>query len=207
VVPALAAGEEVPPPVASVTGDPADLVALEGRYALDDGSSVRVTAEGTHLTAAAADGAALPALFPVPADLDADAVSEHERMVGDLMDGTATTGREEIDRMKTELGATSWRLVGTAFIDRELRTYVRMTTGDAGTVDAWLALDDLGGIAGIEYEAAPPSRRLVEVADATFVPAETVEGADPEVTVTLSGADGATMSLASDATTVTAARG
>ena len=206
VVPALVAGDEVPPPVASVTGDPADLVAREGRYVLDNGSSVEVTADGAHVTAAAGDGAALPVLFPAPADLGADAVAEHERMVGDLMDGTATTGHEEIDRMKAELGASSWRLLGTGYIDRELRTYVGLTTGD-GTVDAWLALDELGGIAGIEYEAAPPSRRLVQVAEATFVPAETIEGDDPEVTLTFapaSGGDGLTVS--SESSTVTAAR-
>jgi CubicO group peptidase (beta-lactamase class C family) len=204
VVPALASGDEVPPPVASVTGDPADLVALAGSYRLDDGGEVRITAEGTHLTALATDGAALPALFPAPADLGADAVAEHERMVGDLMDGTATNGRDEVELMRAELGFTSWRTLGTAFIEGELRTYIGLATGDAGEVVAWLALDELGGVAGVEYEATSPSRRLVEVAGATFVPAETVEDADPEVTLTFTGGDEVT--LTSDATTVTAAR-
>jgi len=190
VVPALASGDDVAPPVASVTDDPADLVALDGRYVLDDGSAVEATAEDRHLAVEATDGAALAALFPAPADLGAAAVAEHERLV---------------DRMAGELGFTSWRVLGTAFIDRELRTYLSLTAVEGTEVVAWLALDDHGGVAGIEYEATPPSRRLVEVAEATFVPAETIEDGDPEVTLAvLPGGD--ELTLSSGSATATAAR-
>jgi CubicO group peptidase (beta-lactamase class C family) len=204
-VSALVAGDAIPGPVEPVPTGPDQLAALSGTYGLDDGSDVEVVVDGDRLVVSATGGTALVALFPPPPDVGEDAVTEHERLVEDLLAGTSSAGQTELELLEHERGALmTWEVRGTGAWDGELRTYVDLQT-DGGPTTAWFALDDLGGVAGVEYDPTLPTSTLVPVADGTFVPAATVADDEPAVALRFS-ADASEVELVSWDRSVTATR-
>jgi CubicO group peptidase (beta-lactamase class C family) len=199
LVTSLLSGEPVALPVVGVDVDPEQLAALAGRYELDDGSALTVAPADGGVEVTAEGRAALAALHPSPSG--DDEARAHEQMVEAFLAGRTGAGREELARLREDLGEVSAaEVVGTAFLDGEHRTYVTVTA-DGTAVPGYLALDGNGQLRAAEYGAAPPARRLVRTEDGRWVPAVR---SDVELSVRLGG-DG-TMVLATPQGAVTATR-
>jgi CubicO group peptidase (beta-lactamase class C family) len=159
--PALLAGDPLPRPT-TVEVD----AAMVGTYTLGTGGSFEVTGDGV-ITASGAD--AIAALFPRQAGF-----GEHEERVMAMLDGQTREGREERAQLDEAHGAiTALSVDGTVDHDGELRTYVTIVAGGRPLL-GWYALNEEGGIEGVEVPTAPPGLR---VADAK------VSFADNELTV------------------------
>lgn len=177
--PALAAGEPVPAPdVPGGAVDPGVAAAIVGDYRLDTGGAFLVSDDdGLRIAARGAD--AVRALFP-PAD--PDAVREHERAVEALLAGRTEAGREELAALSDDFGPVGgFEPAGTVLADGELRTYVTLDTGGAPLL-AWYALNDDGGVEGVEVGADPPSVSLAPDGRG-FRPSDPA-GAGPDITMT-----------------------
>ncbi|GAA1671481.1 hypothetical protein GCM10009830_16870 [Glycomyces endophyticus] len=162
VVPAVAAGEPLPEPEPRIEADPAELQALAGEYALATGGSYTVTAAEDGLEVAAEGADAVAAMFASP-DFAPEDVAAHEAAVLALLDGETEIGREELAAIEAEIGAVeAVELAGTAGED-ELRTYLELATA-AGTVLAWYALDEHGGVGALAVDTGPPTFTLVPTA-------------------------------------------
>ncbi len=192
--PALVAGDPVPAPdVPGGTVDPGAAAAIVGDYRLDTGGAYQVTHDDDGLRVAARGADAVGALFPAD---DPEAVRAHERLVAELLAGETDAGRDELAALGDEFGPVSGaEPAGTAVIEGELRTYVTLDTGE-GPLLAWYALNDDGGVEGVEVGADPPALALVPDDDG-FRPADPAR-TGPDVTVafagdavTLTGPDGA----------------
>ncbi|WP_053202102.1 serine hydrolase domain-containing protein [Jiangella muralis] len=176
--PALAAGEPIPgPDVPGGTVDPGVAAAIVGDYRLDTGGAYQVSDDdGLRIAAHGAD--AVRALFPPG---DPDAVREHERAVAALLAGETEAGREELVALDDDFGPIGGaEPAGTVLADGELRTYVTLDTG-GGPLLAWYALNDEGGVDGVDVGTDPPAVPLAPNGDG-FRPADPA-GAGPDVTV------------------------
>jgi CubicO group peptidase (beta-lactamase class C family) len=169
---ALLAGEPLPQPVAPA-GDveEGDFDALVGTYELPTGGRFDVAVddgdEGDRLAVAARGADAFDALFPLPDDVDADEVTDHEAAVEALLAGETEAGREEVEALEGDLGTIeSVEVIGTVD-EGELRTYVSIDA-ELGTTLAWYALSDQGGIEAVELTEVPPTQVLVPTDDGTF---------------------------------------
>lgn len=187
--PALVAGDPVPEPdVPGGTVDPGAAAAIVGDYRLDTGGAYQVTHDDDGLRVAARGADAVGALFPPD---DAEAVRAHERLVADLLAGETDAGRDELAALDEEFGPVGGtEPAGTAVIEGELRTYVTLDTGE-GPLLAWYALNDDGGVEGVEVGTDPPALALVPDGDG-FRPADPA-GTGPDVSVVFDG-DAVTLS-------------
>ncbi|WP_116948803.1 serine hydrolase domain-containing protein [Jiangella endophytica] len=195
VGPALAAGDPIPAPdVPGGAVDPDAAAAIVGDYRLDTGGAYRVTADdGLRIAALGAD--AVLALFP---PRDPGAVRAHERLVAELLAGDTDAGRDELAALEDEFGPVGdAEPGGTVLAEGELRTYVTLDTGE-GPLLAWYALNDEGGVDGVEVGADPPSLTLAPSGD-DYRPADPA-GTPPDVTVSF-GADSVTVTGPDGATT------
>lgn len=173
VGPALLAGEPLPvPPDPSEGSGPAATV---GTYELDTGGSFDVTAEDDQMVISASGADAVAALFPPDED-----VAGHEAAVLELLAGGTQEGREERAAIEESVGPISEVELAGTMTDGELRTYVRVTSGEQ-TVLGWYALNRAGGIEGAALPTDPPVLELVADGD-SYVPDDPT-GTGPEVTV------------------------
>ncbi|MQM28108.1 serine hydrolase domain-containing protein [Glycomyces albidus] len=166
IVPAVAAGEPVPLPEPRADVDPEELQARAGVYTLETGGSYTVTATEDGLEAAAEGADAVAAMFASP-DFGAEDVAAHEEAVLALLNGETAIGREELAAVEAEFGAVQGvEPAGTAGED-ELRTYVELATAE-GTVLAWYALDEYGGVAALSLDTEPPTFTLVPTGEGEY---------------------------------------
>lgn len=177
--PALATGDPIPMPNEPAADiDPEVLEAAAGTY--DDGYVVTVDDDGLLIAATTPD--AVAALFPRP-----EGAGDHEEAVLALLQGETAVGRDELALLEDDLGAIeAVDLLGTIVGDGELRTYVTVTTADGEHHLAWYALDERGGIAGVDLTDEPPTMRFVPAAGGRFVPDDPA-GTGPDVVVTFDG--------------------
>jgi CubicO group peptidase (beta-lactamase class C family) len=147
--PALLAGDPLPRPT-TVEVD----AAMVGTYTLGTGGSFEVTGDGK-ITASGAD--AIAALFPRQAGF-----GEHEERVTAMLDGRTQEGREERAQLADTRGAiTAVSVDGTVDHDGEVRTYVTIVAGGRPLL-GWYALNEEGGIEGVEVPTTPPGLRLAD---------------------------------------------
>lgn len=200
VGPALVAGDPLPTPRDDeVALDSGALDAVVGRYELDAGGSFEVSSRDARLVVTAAGTEAVTALFPIPDDIGASRVAEHEADVLALLAGATDEGRDERKALETDIGTLDdVELAGTLFDDGELRTYVTVTSGNETAV-VWYALDEEGSVAAVEITDRLPSRSFVSTTGG-FRPDEP-SASEPTIAfddnrMTLSGPDGATTTTA-----------
>ncbi|MFH5207082.1 serine hydrolase domain-containing protein [Antrihabitans sp. NCIMB 15449] len=200
VGPALVAGDPLPTPRDDeVALDPGALDAVVGRYELDSGGSFEVSSRDARLVVTATGPDAVPALFPIPDDIGATRIAEHEADVLALLAGATDEGRDERKALETDIGTLDdVELAGTLFDDGELRTYVTVTSGNETAV-VWYALDEEGSVAAVEITDRLPSRSFVSTTGG-FRPDEP-SASEPTIAfddnrMTLSGPDGATTTTA-----------
>lgn len=164
VAPALVAGEPLPTPATAPATPPAigkaaaGAAALAGTYRTSDGALVvETTADG--LVIRAQGPSAFAALFPTTA-VPAARVEAHEAAVADLLAGRTEAGREELELIAEDEGAvTGTEVLGSVVDDGELRTFVRVRVG-AKSLIGWYALDDAGGVEGVDLGGYPVVRLL-----------------------------------------------
>jgi CubicO group peptidase (beta-lactamase class C family) len=184
VAPALVAGDPLPTPAGPAGDvDPSDLAAAAGTYGLETGGSWDVTVEDDDELAISATGAdAVAALFPLPDGYGVDDVAGHEERVRAMLAGETQQGREEREALESDVGPIDdVELVGTIVDGGELRTYVTITSGDE-SVPGWYALDEEGGIAAVQLDAAPPTLVVAPSGDGAYRPVDPT-GSGPDVTV------------------------
>ena len=191
LAPALVAGDPLPRPEGATTDlDPDEVARVVGTYTLDDGDHLEVTEHEDGLAVEATGPAAVAALFPPADEADADARAAHEDRVRALLAGETAAGREEVALLEEDLGPIdAVEVMGT--IDAgELRTYVTLTAGDEDAL-VWYALDEAGGIAGVEITEDPPALVVGPAGAGTYRPVDPT-GGGPDVTVALTD-DGLTV--------------
>lgn len=194
LAPALIAGDPLPVPDEAAAVDPEALAAAEGTYALPGGDRLEVTATDEGLAVAALGPEATTALFP-PADEDAAAEhAAHAERVATMLAGETEAGREELEVLADDLGAVEDVEVLGTLDDGELKTYVRLTAAD-GEALAWYAVDEGGGIQGVEITDDPPTLVVGPAGGGTYRPADTTGAAAVTVAVgdaglTITGPDG-----------------
>ncbi len=182
LLPALVAGDTLPRPEgATAEADPDEVADAVGTYLLDDGDRLEVTEDEGGLAVAAAGPTAVAALFPPTDEADAEARSAHEASVRALLAGETAAGREEIGTLEEDLGPIDdVEVVGT--IDAgELRTYVTLTVGSEQVL-VWYAVDEAGGIQGVEITEDPPTLVVGPAGAGTYRPTDPT-GGGPEVTI------------------------
>ncbi|UED83904.1 serine hydrolase domain-containing protein [Streptomyces profundus] len=205
VGPALLADEPPPLPEGQAADvPPAELAAVEGAYALASGGVLDVVAEGSGLSVSAHGPDAVSALFPPTGGFTADELRAHEDRVRALWAGESQEGREEREALESEFGPIDAIAVDGTLVDGgEPRTYVTLSVGD-DSVTLWYALDEAGGIAGVEGPVAAPALPLVPVGGGEFRPDDpTGDRSEPSVafdegTMTLSGPAGVTTAETAD---------
>jgi CubicO group peptidase (beta-lactamase class C family) len=178
IVPALVAGDDLPVPVEGDDVDPEVLRAAAGSFEAPDGSVLEVTAVDDELAVVPDGGQAMLAIFPAPGG-----VTEHEAAVAAFYQGTTDEGADEVAIVEDDIGSIeSVAIVGSAFVENELRTFVHIEAA-RGSLDGWVAIDDDGNLAAIDYGQPLPDRRFVAQGRRSFVAADTP--ADDAVTIEL----------------------
>jgi CubicO group peptidase (beta-lactamase class C family) len=200
VGPALIAGEPVPTPRGPLSPDAAaDITAALGEYNVDTGGRFTVTERDGAVAVAAAGADAVNALFPPAGGFSGDDVAAHEEQVMALLAGETQEGREELELLEDDLGGAidDVELAGTIVTLGEMRTYVTVVAGSTSTL-IWYALNDRGGIEGVEGPTKSPTLVLIPLGDGRFRPDDPT-GSGPDLTVefeegrmTISGPDGST---------------
>jgi CubicO group peptidase (beta-lactamase class C family) len=182
LLPALAAGDDLPRPEAATTGpDPEEVARVVGSYALDGGDHLEVGEDEDGLAVEADGPAAVAALFPPADEADADARAAHEERVRALLAGETAAGREELDLLEEDLGPIDGVTVEGTIDAGELRTYVTLTAGD-DEVLVWYAVDEAGGIQGVEITEDRPAIVVGPAGSGTYRPVDPT-GGGPDVTV------------------------
>lgn len=192
LLPALVAGEPLPRPEgATAEADPDEVADAVGSYVLDGGDRLEVAEDEDGLRVEPSGPDAVAALFPPVDEDDADARAAHEERVRDLLAGETAAGREELATLEEDLGPIDdVEVVGT--IDAgELRTYVTLTTEDEEEVLVWYAVDEAGGIQGVEITEDRPTLVVGSAGAGTYRPVDPTSGG-PDVTVALTD-DGLTV--------------
>jgi hypothetical protein len=169
-----------------------------GTYALDGGDHLEVAEHDDGLVVTTGGPAAVAALFPPADEADAEARADHEARVETLLAGETAEGREEVEILEEDLGPIDGVEVLGTVDDGELRTYVRLAADQE--VLAWYAVDEAGGIQGVEITEDPPALVVGATGAGTYRP--TGPGG-PEVTLSFTD-DGLTVT--GPAGTVTATR-
>jgi CubicO group peptidase (beta-lactamase class C family) len=159
--PALVAGEPIPRPADTVEVDGSELDAAEGVYTLPDGERFEVVRSESGLVVTPTGGAALAALLPPTAT--AEEIDDHEAAVDAMLAGETAAGVEEIAILEEDNGALREVKVLGSTDEGELRTYVALTFTE-GSATGWYALDDAGGIQGVDLGGLP-ELRLTPAAD------------------------------------------
>jgi CubicO group peptidase (beta-lactamase class C family) len=194
--PAVVAGDPIPRPDDPVKVDDGDLDRAVGVYTLPDGDRFEVVRADDGLVVIPTGGA-LEALLPPtapPAEVD-----EHEAAVDAMLAGATAPGAEEVEILEQDNGVLrDVRVLGSTD-EGELRTYVELTF-DSGRLTGWYALDDAGGVQGVDLGGLPEVR-LIPTVDGFRVDGR--RPADDAVTVTF---DSNTMVVRGPAGTITAAR-
>ncbi len=186
ILPALAAGEIPTAPI--VAGDvPIELAELAaGEWEIDGDNTVTITPVDGQLDVVAVGPKAVAAVFPVPEQIEAEAVAEHERLVLRMLDGETEEGRREVELLEENGGPITGRTIeGTIFRDGELRTWVTITHESGDTLAGWVAMSPSGSIAAVQLAVDPPTMRFVGE-DTTLFPADVSQFAPP-VTITIDG--------------------
>ncbi len=162
---------------------------------------MEVADDGLAISANGADAAAV--LFQPSGDVTAGDIAAHEDRVLATLAGETQEGREELDILESEIGPIDdVELAGTVFAEGELRTYVNVVAGSE-SITLWYAIDEGGGIAGVDGPTDPPDLRLVPSGDGDFRP-EDPTGSGLELTVTFE--DGRMTVSGPETTTTTAER-
>jgi len=154
--PALIAGDPIPRPNDPVEIDDSELDAATGTYVLPSGDGFEVMRSDGGLVVTPTGGAALEALLPPNAS--AAEVAEHEAAVVTLLAGETSAGREELAILEDDYGALRDAHVLGTTDGGELRTYVELTFADDRHLTGWYALDDAGGIQGVDLGGLPEVR-------------------------------------------------
>lgn len=205
LVPALIAGDPLPLPANTSTGDadPAAIAAAVGTYTFADGSEIEVGDGGGRLTVAAFGPTAIDSIFSLPEPFTPDDVDAHEAAVIELLTGDNPIGAEERDGVRDAVGEIIDVVVHGSVVEQdELRTYVTVIGSDA-SLELWYALEDNGGVAAAEGPTDPPSATFAAGSDGAFVNSDsTGRGAD----VTLRFEDGS-VTIDNGSTTTTASKG
>jgi len=153
--PGLVAGGPIPRPDDPVEVDGGELDAAAGVYALPAGERFEVARADGGLVVTPTGGAALEALLPptvTPAEVD-----DHEAAVALMLTGQTRPSAEEVAILEEEHGALRDAAVLGSTNDGELRTYVELTFAE-GRVTGWYALDDAGGVQGVDLGGLPEVR-------------------------------------------------
>ena len=187
-VPALAAGDPLPPPSRSGTGSTIDdemLEAVAGTYALADGA-FEIAPGDDGLAITPDGGTALAALLPPPEGVAPSELEAHETAVRALLAGETDAGREELGLVQEDLGRVDEvEVIGTVVEDGEMRTYVALVVGDERII-GWYAVDDGGEVQGADLGGGLPTVEAVPEGDA-FVLADAT-GRRPVVRITFEDA-------------------
>jgi CubicO group peptidase (beta-lactamase class C family) len=183
VGPAWASGEPLPMPDRPARGvDRAELASAAGTYRLAGGGAFDVAVRGRRLAVSARGREAVAALFPLYGGFTNADAAAHERRVLALLAGETEEGRREraaIGRIgRVETG-------GTVVEDGELRTYVRIASGDRA-LTGWYALNEHGGVEAASIPADPPTLLLAPGGGDRFRPDAPAGGA-PDVTAAFDG--------------------
>ena len=153
--PAIVAGDPIPRPDDPVDVDDSELDGAVGTYVLPTGDRFEVVRSDEGLVVTPSGGAALEALLPP--DATPVEVDQHEAAVVSLLAGATSAGVEEIAILEDDYGTLlDVHVLGTTD-EGELRTYVELTFAD-GTLTGWYALDDAGGIQGVDLGGLPGVR-------------------------------------------------
>jgi hypothetical protein len=154
--PALVAGEPIPRPDDPIEVDDGQLDAAEGVYALSAGDRFEVVRVDGGLVVTPTGGEALEALLPptaTPAEVDG-----HEAAVASMLAGETQAGADELAVLEEDSGALrEVELLGSVEGEGELRTYVELTFSE-GRATGWYALDDAGGVQGVDLGGLPEVR-------------------------------------------------
>lgn len=195
--PAIVAGAPVPRPDDPVEVDGEVLDAAEGTYVLPSGDGFDVQRRDDGLAVTPTGGDALEALLPL--DAPPAEVAEHEAAVAALLAGATDAGADEVAILEDESGELLEAVVLGSTDEGELRTYVELTFAE-GRAAGWYALDDAGGIEGVDL-AGLPEVPLRPTADGFRVNGQ--RPADEAVAVTF---DGDTMAVRGPGGTIVAVR-
>lgn len=151
--PAVVAGEHVPRPDEPVDVTAEELDAAVDHYVLPSGDAFEVTrGDDDRLLVTPSGGDALEALLP-PGAAHEEVVA-HEEAVETLLAGDTGAGVEEVAILEAESGELlDVEVLGTVETG-ELRTYVRLMFS-AGDAVGWYALNDAGGIEGVDLVGLP----------------------------------------------------
>lgn len=150
--PAIVGGGPVPRPDEPVEVDDEVLEAAEGTYALAGGDGFEVRRGDDGLVVTPTGGAALEALLPPSAD--AGEIADHEAAVAAALAGETDAGADEVALLEEDHGRLLEVVVLGTTDEGELRTYVALTFAE-GRATGWYALNDAGGIEGVDLAGLP----------------------------------------------------
>lgn len=182
LLPDLAAGlAPAAPPVASEIA-PDVIEAVTGRWELADGSRFDVAAAGPGLRVRALDPGAVSVVLPQG---DPAVAADHQRRVLEVIGGSTAEGRQERELFEEAFGPIGEvEPFGTAFIEGEHRTWLRVHPVEGDPVLVWLALQPNDAIAAAESGTEPPSTVFLQSDDGTLAPLDqTTSGEGPRLLV------------------------